>query len=346
MTEPSPEGRRRFSLELSLSRLAHIDALKKEWGLRNRGDVLERLLEDLFSDSAEEDIEPEEDGGALARSAAEEDLNEQTALVLFGDGTLDSLEATLEGDPPPEGASAQGSRGGAVIDLPGFVQRRSDQLKQGLRRNGPARAKSTATFQAPLPSLGMEVLHEALAAARDHWLELYGKPANDTVLEAAMIWLGKDIWRQSDAAEGRPFTWTAANRTMREWVPAWSEGPPSFEKVMVIAGVLEDPFSATTLPLRIPTLIRRFVGRFRRRRSGTSFQTLENTMTLRGALQLLQLPTDPGQRVTLGQIREAYRLMALSHHPDSGGSVEAMRRLNEAYQLLKELYRQRGDGAL
>jgi hypothetical protein len=32
--------------------------------------------------------------------------------------------------------------------------------------------------------------------------------------------------------------------------------------------------------------------------------------------------------------------MAQSHHPDAGGSLEAMRRLNEAYQLLKELYRQ------
>jgi curved DNA-binding protein CbpA len=32
--------------------------------------------------------------------------------------------------------------------------------------------------------------------------------------------------------------------------------------------------------------------------------------------------------------------MALQHHPDSGGSLEEMRRVNEAYQLLKELYRQ------
>jgi curved DNA-binding protein CbpA len=32
--------------------------------------------------------------------------------------------------------------------------------------------------------------------------------------------------------------------------------------------------------------------------------------------------------------------MAQSHHPDAGGSLETMRRLNEAYQLLKELYRQ------
>jgi curved DNA-binding protein CbpA len=53
----------------------------------------------------------------------------------------------------------------------------------------------------------------------------------------------------------------------------------------------------------------------------------------------LELPTQLGQRVTLAEIREAYREMALRHHPDSGGSVEAMRQLNEAYQLLNELYR-------
>jgi hypothetical protein len=107
---------------------------------------------------------------------------------------------------------------------------------------------------------------------------------------------------------------------------------------MVAGGLLEDPFSGSTLVVRLPTLIRRFVHRFRRRR-GTSFQTLEHTMTLHGALKLLNLPTTPGHRLTLPQIRDAYRELALAHHPDSGGSDEDMRRLNEAYQLLKELYR-------
>jgi len=63
-------------------------------------------------------------------------------------------------------------------------------------------------------------------------------------------------------------------------------------------------------------------------------------MTLHGALKLLQLPTTAGHRLALAEIREAYRVQALDHHPDAGGSAEAMRRLNEAYQLLKELYRQ------
>jgi hypothetical protein len=156
-----------------------------------------------------------------------------------------------------------------------------------------------------------------------------------------MIWLAHDIWPHSDQSEGRLFTWSAACQVMRDFAPTWDEAaPPSFERVMVVAGVLEDPYSASTLALRLPTLIRRFVQRFRRRSRGTSFQTLEHTMTLQGALKLLQLPTHLGQRLTLRQIREAYREMALSHHPDAGGSAEAMRRINEAYQLLKELYRQ------
>ena len=44
--------------------------------------------------------------------------------------------------------------------------------------------------------------------------------------------------------------------------------------------------------------------------------------------------------LTLKIIREGYRNQAIKLHPDSGGSNEDMRRLNEAYQLLKELYRE------
>ena len=36
--------RRRFSLELPVELLGKIDALKAEWGLRSRGDIVERLL--------------------------------------------------------------------------------------------------------------------------------------------------------------------------------------------------------------------------------------------------------------------------------------------------------------
>jgi hypothetical protein len=192
---------------------------------------------------------------------------------------------------------------------------------------------------APYPQLSEALLLQSLETATSHWSNLFGQPPNAAVVEAAMSWLAQDIWPHADLCEGRLFTWSQAMGLMVDLGSHWGDSSPSLEKIIVTAGVLEDPFSAETLPLRIPTLMHRFVHRFRRRQRGTSFQTLESTMTLHGALRQLQLPTDPGQRVTLTQIRDAYREMALKHHPDSGGSLDTMRRLNEAYQLLKELYR-------
>ena len=64
-------------------------------------------------------------------------------------------------------------------------------------------------------------------------------------------------------------------------------------------------------------------------------------MTVHGALKLLNLPTTAGKSVTLSTVRDAYRSKALSNHPDSGGSTETMRKINEAYQLLKGLYKKR-----
>jgi len=372
VTEPEKGAKRRFTLELTLKRLSQIDHLKKEWGLRNRGDVLERLLETLFAaDTGAADAVQFDLLGSAASSAADvspratDPYDDQSALVLVGPGIEPEQPASaislhpsrglvprvapgFEAEPPPPGspagtipspgsatANSEARLGG--IDLPGFVRRRSDELRRSLRSDPPAPGHHSVL--PPLP-LGEQVVLEAQQAALQQWHDLYGHPANAAVLEAAMVWVAQDIWPQAEVCEGRSFTWSAACTLMGQLVPDWGASPPSFERVMVTAGLLEDPYSAATLHLRMPTLIHRFVHRFRRRRRGTSFQTLEHTMTLQGALKLLQLPTGPGHRLTLAQIREAYRDMALQHHPDSGGSLEEMRRVNEAYQLLKELYRQ------
>jgi hypothetical protein len=329
------EDRRRLTLELSRTRIEHLDSLKREWGLRNRGDVLERLLDGLFPS-----IEAEGDAMALTQGdelgQTESDLDEQAALVLVGSGALERIRGEA-GDGVNGSSQADGGvqhRSSAGIDLPGFVRKRSRDLRDSLQ---PPPEPNPG--MAPMPRLAADLAEQALSQARDHWHGLYGSTANEAVLEAAMTWLAQDVWPQAEPVEGRTFTWTAACALMQQLVDGWSLDAATFERVVVTAGVLEDPFSATTLPMRIPTLIHRFVQRFRRRPKGTSFQTLEHTMTLQGALRLLELPTQLGQRVTLAEIREAYREMALRHHPDSGGSVEAMRRVNEAYQLLKELYR-------
>lgn len=338
-THTSPPSRRRLTLELSRERIDHIDALKKEWGLRNRGDVLERLLEELFSPSPSATI-PE--ASTPAAPPQEDDLLDDCAalvLVGVGQGAMEGWRFEPETEESPGPPLKKGKPASKGIDLPGFVRKRSQNLKRSLAAGGESEPSSDGVT--PWPQLSEGLLQQSLEKAQTHWLNLFAQPPNDAVVEAAMGWLAHDIWPHADLCEGKMFTWSAAGRLMRDLGPSWSEDTPSLEGVMVIAGVLEDPFSAETLPLRIPTLMHRFVHRFRRRQRGTSFQTLESTMTVHGALRQLQLPTDPGQRVTLTQIRDAYREMALKHHPDSGGSLDAMRRLNEAYQLLKELYRQR-----
>ena len=372
MADQEQHDRRQISLRLPEELISRIDALKGEFGCRSRGAIVERLLQSLLS-SDEEHPGPLEGPLPSESLFSAQDLNapvaevepapfsppagghghsgfdERGALVLragaaAGDLVLDGR--LVAGDPDQDHVLPGGSdaaepvsraAGGRGIDLPGFVQRRTEQLRRSLHPNA-----TDATSQVePLPQVPAARIASALARAEAHWHELYGKPANDAVLEAAMLWMAQDVWPQSDQSEGRPFTWSLAGEVMRQLSPEWPQQPPSFSRVMVMAGVLEDPFSSATLELRIPTVIRRFVHRFRRRRPGANFQTLEHTMTLHGALKLLQLPTDPGQRLTLPQIREAYRDMALAHHPDAGGSEETMRRLNEAYQLLKELYRTR-----
>jgi hypothetical protein len=346
MESPQTEGqqhpsKRRITLEISLQKLAHIDALKKEWGLRNRGDVLERLLEVVLSPEEDLSVAPARDlpPGSVV-SQGEGPLDDTAALVLVGqgEGAMEGWGQEAEATAPPPGRPPDSREKARGIDLPGFVRRRSQQLRRSLQVESEVPTPSTET---PLPQLPEALLRQGLESVASHWLNVFGQAPNAAVVEAAMGWLAHDIWPHADLCEGHLFTWSAAVRLMREVAPSWSDDPPSLERVIVTAGVLEDPFSADTLPLRIPTLVHRFVHRFRRRQRGTSFQTLESTMTLHGALRQLQLPTDPGVRVTLTEIRDAYRDMALKHHPDSGGSLDAMRRVNEAYQLLKELYRQR-----
>ena len=347
MAESGRHDKRRITIELSAERVNQIDALKKEWGLRSRGHALERLLDELFRDYHADQGLALTHADQLEQKLQEGELDEQTALVLVANPVKEVVvtETTAKGNNTSQQSHSESrsfvnshavSSGG--VDLPGFVRRNSEQLRSSMRPR-PTEMESPDAELPPMPQLTADHIQAAEDACHNHWLNLYGTPVSEAVLEAAMLWLARDIWPQSDASEGKPFTWTAAVQTMQGIIPQWYETPASFERVMVIAGVLEDPFSIATLEVRIPTLIRRFVHRFRRQRPNTSFQALEHTMTLQGALKLLHLPTGAGERLKLNQIREAYREQALKHHPDAGGTEDTMRRLNEAYQLLKELYR-------
>jgi Arc/MetJ-type ribon-helix-helix transcriptional regulator len=348
---------KRISLELPEELVDQIDQLRKDWKTRSRGECLRRLLEEIFQPEFDQDESARSPSGQSEQAIDEQrpseaessaspahvseppqqpQYDEDRAIVLVGAaGGLDTTG--LAADPPASPQPPKRSAAAGVgIDLPGFVRKRSSAIRESLT------PRTQPNSEIPLiPVISDEQIHDWFDVALNHWLNLYGSNPGPTVMEAVMLWMARDIWPHIDGSEGRTFTWSQVNQSMTEYCKSWMVPSPRFEQVIVAAAVLEDPFASASVADRIPTLIRRFVSRFKRSRKVTSFETLESTMTLHGALKQLELPTQAGQSLTLRSIRDAYKRKAVEVHPDSGGSTDAMRRLNEAYQMLKELYRQK-----
>ena len=353
---------KRISLELPEELVDQIDQLRKDWKTRSRGECLQRLLEEIFQPNLDQDeasgalidplIDQSSEGRAESTAAEAEDgskaplvpqaiqqpqYDEDRAIVLVGSaGGLETTGQDAGRPATPRPTPRNASSVGVGIDLPGFVRKRSTAIRESLTTQNQPNTEIPV-----VPVISDEQIKDWFEVAHNHWLNLYGSNPGPTVMEAVMLWMARDIWPHIDGSEGRTFTWSQVNHSMTEFCKSWMVPSPRFEQVIVAAAVLEDPFASASVPDRIPTLIRRFVSRFKRSRKVTSFETLESTMTLHGALKQLELPTQAGQSLTLRSIRDAYKRKAVEVHPDSGGSTDAMRRLNEAYQMLKELYRQK-----
>ena len=278
-------------------------------------------------------------GSELGNRVGPGELDDNTAIVLIGSGEISKLDQRRDSPRTADDAAARaGAALGVGIQLPGFVRRQARAVKRSLAEQARPISEDRNTGLALIPA---EALQEALVRAQQHWLEIYGTPPSDAAQDAALTWLARDIWPQSDHSDGRPFSWGLAQQVLLGFAPGWTVGDPSLDRVITAAGILEDPFGCSSLAVRVPTLITRFVQRQRsKQKRSTSFEAIDQSMTVHGALRLLQLPTIADRPYTLKEIREAYREQAQSHHPDAGGSADAMRRLNEAYQFLKERYRQ------
>jgi hypothetical protein len=185
VVEKSDQTRRRISLELSAELLAWIDGFKAEWGLRSRGDILERVLEQLVHGSSdEEDGHSDQDlTGGLNETGAIVLINRALVPIRDQEQDLDDLaEIGLGRSARAKGAGVKARpAGGGGIDLPGFVRRQSAQLKRSLEPSSPGPSQTLQGVEL----IDSPSIEEALTAARDHWLDLYGQPATEAVLEAA-----------------------------------------------------------------------------------------------------------------------------------------------------------------
>tara|TARA_Y100001968_G_scaffold41672_2_gene31762 strand:- start:958 stop:1995 length:1038 start_codon:yes stop_codon:yes gene_type:complete len=344
VAEEEDKNAKRISIDLPIDLIDGVDRLRKEWGLRRRGQVFERLLQVILPRDLEEEIIEKEQHESIHSSKTKyiydqigEDFNkkEEKALVIIGNKNIEIKNVSVKEVKPNHLQSNHKEPAATGIELPGFIRKQTTNLKRSLSKDKNFKNMEDTS----ITTIAIDDLLKAKDAADKHWIYLYGQKPTESVIEASMIWLARDIWPNVDGTENIPFTWSAACKMLNSYCCDWKGDSVTFDNVVILAGALEDPFSTKNLISRIPTLIRRFVNKFKRSQNVTSFQTLESTMTVHGALKLLGLPTSAGSFLTLSFIRDAYKEKALSSHPDAGGSNETMRKLNEAYQLLKDLYK-------
>ena len=335
---------KRISIDLPIDLVAGVDRLRKEWGFRARGLVFERLLEVILSNDLDDNIIENKQldfnhnsnhDSSSAQNGIDISNQEEKALVIVGNKNIEIKNVAVNHVKSKDVQSNKQDSVSTGIELPGFIRKQTTNLKRSLSKDKTFKNMEDTS----ITTINIDDLLKAKDAAEKHWIYLYGQKPTESVIEASMIWLARDIWPNVDGTENIPFTWNAACKMLNSYCSDWKIDSVTFDDVVILAGALEDPFSAKNLRSRIPTLIRRFVNKFKRSQNVTSFQTLESTMTVHGALKLLGLPTKAGSSLTLSFIRDAYKEKALSNHPDAGGSNETMRKLNEAYQLLKDLYK-------
>ena len=331
MNIPENSNTKRISIDLPEELISRFDQLRKEWGFRARGPVIEKLLiellqeDDLIPKNQQQEIDFKED----KNNNENYNIDENTALVLIKPEIKQEInDLTFNNEKSKEKANTN-------ISLPNLVEKKVKNLRRSI--NSDKLKEKINDIQ--VNTIKENDLIKCRIELISHWKNLYGTSPNDHIIEASMDWFGRDIWPNLEGTENLPFTWSAANKLMSELCPFWVKKNPSLEIVLLVIGVLEDPFATSDLINRIPTLMRRFVSRFKRKNRSNSFEALDSTMTVHGALKLLNLSTTAGSAHTLGKIREAYKSKALETHPDAGGSTDQMRKLNEAYQLLKNLYR-------
>ena len=335
---------KRISIDLPIDLVAGVDRLRKEWGFRARGLVFERLLEVILSNDLDDNIIENKQldfnhnsnhDSSSSKNGIDISNQEEKALVIVGNKNIEIKNVAVNDVKPKDVQCNKQDSVSTGIELPGFIRKQTTNLKRSLSKDKTFKNMEDTS----ITTINIDDLLKAKDAAEKHWIYLYGQKPTESVIEASMIWLARDIWPNVDGTENIPFTWNAACKMLNSYCSDWKIDSVTFDDVVILAGALEDPFSAKNLRSRIPTLIRRFVNKFKRSQNVTSFQTLESTMTVHGALKLLGLPTKAGSSLTLSFIRDAYKEKALSNHPDAGGSNETMRKLNEAYQLLKDLYK-------
>ena len=224
MNIPENSNTKRISIDLPEELISRFDQLRKEWGFRARGPVIEKILKELIQ---EEDLLPKNQQQEIdfnEKKNNNENLNidENTALVLIkSDIKKEVNEISLNriisnNDQYKEKSNLN-------IILPNFVEKRVKNLRRSI--NSEKLKENINDIQ--INTIKENELIKCRIALISHWKTLYGTVPNDHVVEASMDWFGRDIWPNLDGTENLPFTWSAANKFMSELCPFWIKKKPT-----------------------------------------------------------------------------------------------------------------------
>jgi len=106
--EPVARSWKRTSVELPTTMIEQLEQLRREWGLRHRGAVLERVLQHIFEPDGDEPALPEDLESASRGVPAEDELDDQVVIVVRAVGLIqfvpDNIEESPVGRRPEKGA--------------------------------------------------------------------------------------------------------------------------------------------------------------------------------------------------------------------------------------------------
>ena len=129
MNIPENSNTKRISIDLPEELISRFDQLRKEWGFRARGPVIERILKELLQ---EDDLLPKNQQQEInfnEKKNNNENLDENTALVLIkSDLKKEVNEISL--NKRFTNNNQYKEKANSNISLPNFVEKKSKESKK------------------------------------------------------------------------------------------------------------------------------------------------------------------------------------------------------------------------
>jgi len=206
---------KRISIDLPIDLVAGVDRLRKEWGFRARGLVFERLLEVILSNDLDDNIIENKQldfnhnsnhDSSSSENGIDISNQEEKALVIVGNKNIEIKNVAVNDVKPKDVQFNKQDSVSTGIELPGFIRKQTTNLKRSLSKDKTFKNMEDTS----ITTINIDDLLKAKDAAEKHWIYLYGQKPTESVIEASMIWLARDIWPNVDGTENIPFTWNAA----------------------------------------------------------------------------------------------------------------------------------------